>query len=207
MNKNLTEIIFVLDRSGSMSDLTNDTIGGFNSFLEEQRKEVGEAKLTTILFDDKYEILHDGIDLINVGNLTNKEYYARGMTALFDAVGKTIKTVGERLSKTEESDRPNKVVFVITTDGQENSSKEFTKETIKEMITKQTDKYNWQFLFLGANIDSAREASAIGIKGMYSVKYTASAAGTDSLYRSVSKTVSNVRGGLGVDETWKNEVL
>ena len=134
MKNNLTEIVFILDRSGSMSRLVEDTIGGFNSFIETQKKEVGEAVLTTILFDDQYEILHNGVDIKNVKPMTTKEYSARGMTALLDAIGKTINNVGDRLNKTDDKDKPSKVIFVITTDGQENSSKEFTQKQIKEMI-------------------------------------------------------------------------
>jgi len=134
MKENLTEMVFILDRSGSMSNLTKDTIGGFNTMIENQKKEDGDAVLTTVLFDDMYELLHDGVNIQDVKELTNKEYYARGMTALLDAIGKTINTVGERLSKTKEEDRPSKIIFVITTDGQENSSKEFTQKQIKEMI-------------------------------------------------------------------------
>lgn len=206
MKKNLTEIVFVLDRSGSMENLTNDTIGGFNSFIEEQKKEKGKALLTTVLFDDKYEILHDGINLKDVQPLTNKDYFARGMTALFDAVGKTINTVGERLAKTDEAERPSKIIFVITTDGYENSSKEFTRDKIKEMITHQTDKYNWQFLFLGANMDATQEAEGIGIKGMYAANYTANDWGTQSVYSTLTSTVSAVRSGAVLDETWKDQV-
>jgi len=134
MKENLTEMVFILDRSGSMSNLTKDTIGGFNTMIENQKKEDGDAVLTTVLFDDMYELLHDGVNIQDVKELTNKEYYARGMTALLDAIGKTINTVGERLSKTKEENRPSKIIFVITTDGQENSSKEFTQKQIKEMI-------------------------------------------------------------------------
>jgi len=125
MKNNLTEIVFILDRSGSMCSLVNDTIGGFNSFIEDQKQEDGEALLTTILFDDQYEILHNGVNIKTVKPMTTKEYSARGMTALLDAIGKTINTVGDRFNKLDEDNKPSKVIFVITTDGQENQSKEF----------------------------------------------------------------------------------
>lgn len=162
MNRDLTEIIFLLDRSGSMAGLETDTIGGFNAFIEKQRQLEGETIVTAVLFDDRYEILWNGIDA-NKAILTDKEYYVRGSTALLDAVGKTILDVGYRLSKTSEETRPGKVIFVITTDGLENSSREFSYEKVKELIKHQQEKYNWEFIFLGANIDAAKEAGNIGI--------------------------------------------
>lgn len=206
MKENLTEIVFILDRSGSMGSLTEDTIGGFNTFIENQKKEEGEAILTTILFDDKYEVLHNGVNLKDVKPLTNKEYYARGMTALLDAIGKTINTVGERLSKTKEEDKPSKIIFVITTDGEENSSREFTQLKIKEMIEHQTNKYNWQFMFLGANIDAVGTAQSFGISGQFAANYTASSVGTDALYNTLSKSVSICRSVGILDADWKNEL-
>lgn len=206
MKKDLTEIIFILDRSGSMGYLTQDTIGGYNTFIENQKKEEGEALVSTILFDNKYEILHNGVNISDVQPLTDKEYYVRGMTALLDAVGKTINEVGDRLNKTKEEDKPSKVIMIITTDGQENNSKEFNSQQIKDMITRQTEKYNWQFMFLGANIDAVREAESIGIKGMFASNYTANAVGTDSLYRGMSATVANYRSKGTIDNDWKNEI-
>jgi uncharacterized protein YegL len=206
MKENLTEIVFIIDRSGSMANLTNDTIGGFNTFIENQKKEAGEAVLTTILFDDKYEILHDGVDIKKVNPLTDKEYFARGMTALLDAIGKTINTIGERLNKTEEVERPSKVIFVITTDGAENSSSEFTKPQIKEMIEHQTNKYNWQFMFLGANIDAVGTAQSFGISGQFASNYTASSVGTDALYTTLSKSVASYRSVGEVSDNWKDEL-
>ena len=203
MKENLTEMVFILDRSGSMSNLTKDTIGGFNTMIENQKKEDGDAVLTTVLFDDMYELLHDGVNIQDVKELTNKEYYARGMTALLDAIGKTINTVGERLNKTKEEDRPSKIIFVITTDGQENSSKEFTQKQIKEMIEHQTNTYNWQFMFLGANIDAVSTAQSFGISGQFASNYTANSRGTDALYTSVSKSVSSFRSMGAVDGDWK----
>jgi len=203
MKENLTEMVFILDRSGSMSNLTKDTIGGFNTMIENQKKEDGEAVLTTVLFDDMYELLHDGVNIQDVKELTNKEYYARGMTALLDAIGKTINTVGERLNKTKEEDRPSKIIFVITTDGQENSSKEFTQKQIKEMIEHQTNTYNWQFMFLGANIDTVSTAQSFGISGQFASNYTANSRGTDALYTTLSKSVSSYRSVGVVDSDWK----
>jgi len=191
MKDNLTEIVFILDRSGSMQDLVKDTIGGFNSFIEKQQKESGEAILTTVLFDDQYELLHDRINLKDVKKLTDKEYYTRGTTALLDAIGKTINSIGLKLNNTEEKDRPSKVIFVITTDGQENSSKEFKKDKIKEMVETQTNKYNWQFLFLGANIDAVSVGNSYGINMVSN--YTANSIGTQSLYAGVSKSVASYR--------------
>jgi len=206
MKENLTEIVFILDRSGSMSSLTTDTIGGFNSFIDTQKQEDGEAILTTILFDDQYEILHNGVDIKTVKPLTSKEYSARGMTALLDAIGKTINTVGERLNKTNEDDKPSKVIFVITTDGQENSSREFTQSKVKEMIEHQTNNYSWKFLFLGANIDAVSTAQSFGISGQFASNYTANSVGTDSLYRSVSKSVASYRSDGEISDNWNDEI-
>ena len=150
-----------------------------------------------------YELLHDGVNIQDVKELTNKEYYARGMTALLDAIGKTINSVGERLSKTKEEDRPSKIIFVITTDGQENSSKEFTQKQIKEMIEHQTNTYNWQFMFLGANIDTVSTAQSFGISGQFASNYTANSRGTDALYTTLSKSVSSYRSVGVVDSDWK----
>lgn len=191
MNQNLTEIIFLLDRSGSMSGLESDTIGGFNSFVKTQSM-LGDTLLTTVLFDDKYEILHNGIDARGV-TLTKKEYYTRGSTALLDAVGKTIIDVGFRLSGTEEADRPHKVIFVITTDGLENSSREFTYNNVNQMITHQRERYSWEFIFMGANIDVAKESTKLGISPDLAMCYEASEHGTQNMYQKVSCMVSEMR--------------
>jgi len=168
MNNDLAEIVFILDRSGSMQGLEDDTIGGFNGFVQKQA-EIGPTLLTTVLFDDKYEILHNGVNATGVV-LTSGEYFTRGTTALLDAIGKTINDVGIRLNDTPEEQRPGKVIFVITTDGQENASREFSYAQIKQMITHQGEKYNWEFIFLGANIDVAEEGGRLGIieKNLYS---------------------------------------
>ncbi len=192
MNMNLTEIIFLLDRSGSMAGLENDTIGGFNSFIGRQSKHEGETMVTTVLFDDEYEVLWHGIDARHA-RLSENEYYVRGTTALLDAVGKTILEVGQRLSRTEEDNRPGKVIFVITTDGMENASYEFSYQKVKGLIKNQKDKYNWEFIFMGANIDSAKEAENIGIDREYSYKFNASESGIKDMYEVVCEMVTEKR--------------
>lgn len=191
--KNLTEMVFVLDRSGSMENLTSDTIGGFNSMIKKQKKEKGDAFVTTVLFDDEYEVLHDHVNIKKIRPITDKEYFARGCTALLDAVGKTINSVSNRLRVTLEEERPDKVIFVITTDGLENSSREFSKNTIKDMIIRQQDKYSWTFIFLGANMDAVGEAAGIGINADFARTYTADSIGTKSVYESVSRAMSFAR--------------
>lgn len=193
MKKNLTEMVFILDRSGSMSRLTSDTIGGFNSMIEKQKTEDGEAFVTTVLFDDNYELLHDHIDIQKIESITSRDYYARGCTALLDAVGKTINSIGSRLSATPEEERPEKVIFVITTDGEENASREFTRQTVKDMIEHQQNKYSWTFMFLGANIDAVSEARSLGIDSGYAKTFTAMSAGVDSVYTAAGDAMSSLR--------------
>lgn len=207
MNQNLTEIVFILDRSGSMHSLTNDTIGGYNSFIQQQKEEVGEARLTTILFDNEYEILHNSVDIKSVSNITNKEYFTRGTTAMLDAIGVAINTIGEKLSKESEDDRPSKVIFVITTDGQENASKEFKRNQIKEMIERQQNEYSWKFIFLGANMDAVSEGDSLGIARGMSLNYTASSIGTDTLYNTMSKTMSEYRSCGTISTDTLNQIL
>lgn len=191
MDRQLTEIIFLLDRSGSMSGLESDTIGGFNSFIKKQSS-LGRTHLTTILFDDKYEILHNGIDASTV-TLTENEYYTRGSTALLDAVGKTIIDVGFRLSHLIENEYPSKVIFVITTDGLENSSKEFTYDKVKQMISRQKEVSKWEFIFMGANIDVAAESHKLGINPTMAFSYNATSDGTKKMYNKVNDVVNEMR--------------
>lgn len=194
MKKNLTEMIFILDRSGSMQRLTTDTIGGFNSMIENQKNEEGDAFVTTVLFDDKYELLHEHANIHDIKPMSNKEYFARGTTALLDAIGKTINSVGSRLSGTPENERPDKVIFIIVTDGFENASREFKKNIVKEMIEHQQNKYSWTFMFLGANMDAVSEATNLGINTDFAKTYTANSIGTQSVYKSISKAVLCARG-------------
>ena len=206
MNENLTELVFILDRSGSMSGLERDTIGGFNSMLEKQKKESGEAFVTTVLFDDKYKLLHDRNDIKRVNAITEKEYYVRGSTALLDAIGITINNIGIALSDTNEEERPGKVLFVIITDGMENSSREFSYEKIKEMVEHQKSKYAWDFIFLGANIDAIMTAGSFGISADRAANFVSDSSGTQLNYRVVSEAVSCIRKGRNVDASWKNEI-
>ena len=194
MKKNLTEIVFLLDSSGSMGELVDDTIGGFNSMIEQQKKEDGEAYVTTVLFDSYVFMLHNHININEIEPMTRRDYVAGGMTALLDAVGTTINSIGERLANTPEEERPEKVIFVITTDGHENASMEFTREKVKEMIEHQQNVYSWVFMFLGANMDAVAEAGNYGISAAFSKTYTASGVGTQSVYECTSKALSDVRG-------------
>lgn len=193
MKKGLTEMVFILDRSGSMSYLVDDTIGGFNSMIESQKAVDGEAYVTTVLFNHRYELLHDHVNIKDIKPITNEHYIASGMTALLDAVGRTIDSVGERLNNTPEEERPEKVMFVITTDGMENSSCEYTKSQVKEMIERQQDVYSWVFMFLGANMDAVSEADSLGINTAYARTYTASDIGTQSVYMAVADSMTCAR--------------
>lgn len=192
MNMNTTEIIFLIDRSGSMGGLEGDTIGGFNGFIEKQKHMQGKTIVTTVLFDEKYELLWSGVDSAEIW-LTDKEYFVRGSTALLDAIGKTILEVGQRLSVQHEDERAGKIIFVITTDGMENASKEFSYEKVRELIKHQQKKYNWEFIFLGANIDAAKEADSIGISQDNAYSFEASEVGVERMYSMVCEAVSEKR--------------
>ncbi|OEF96569.1 vWA domain-containing protein [Desulfuribacillus alkaliarsenatis] len=187
----MTELIFVLDRSGSMGGLENVTISGFNELVQQQRY-LGETLVTAVLFDDQYEILWNGIPA-DEAKLTRGHYYVRGTTALLDAVGKTILDVGQRLSRTPEQNRPAKVIVVITTDGMENASREFTYKKVKELINHQQEKYSWEFIFMGANIDAAAEATNLGIQEDSAYGFQASHEGIEVMYNTVCEALSEKR--------------
>jgi len=189
MNIDLTEIIFLIDRSGSMEGLESDTIGGFNAFIENQKQMSGDTIVTTVLFDDKYELLWSGLNAENA-RLTSKNYFVRGSTALLDAIGKTIVDVGCRLSSSKEDQRPAKVIFVITTDGMENASREFNYEKVRKLIKHQQEKYNWEFIFLGANIEAEEEASNIGIDKDNAYNFKSSKEGVKNMYNDVCEAVA-----------------
>ena len=206
MKKNLTEIVFILDRSGSMSGLEDDTIGGFNALIEKQKQEAGEAYVSTILFDNFSEVIHDRVRLDRVPRMTRKEYYVRGCTALLDAVGGAIHHIGNVHKYAREEDRPEKTLFVITTDGMENASRQYTYEKVRSMIEKQKAKYGWEFLFLGANIDAAREAARFGITADRAANYHADRQGTAVVYEAVSETVCNFRASKPMQANWKENI-
>ena len=179
-----TEIIFVIDKSGSMSRLTNDTIEGFNGFVESQKDDT-KTTLTTVLFDTSWKILHDGVDVYEVRPMTSNDYMAYGGTAMLDAIGDTINRVQDRHDELG-ADKPEKVLFVITTDGEENASRKFTKAQIEKMIKHQTNGHGWEFMFLGANMDAVKESASIGISYDRSISYDWTARGTDALYSTIT---------------------
>ena len=203
MKKGLTELVFILDRSGSMSGLESDTIGGYNGLLEKQKQEEGEAVITTVLFDDCVELLHDRINLRGVAPITEKEYFVRGSTALLDAIGKTISKIGNAQKHTAEEERAERVLFVITTDGMENASREYSLKLVREMIERQKTRYGWEFLFLGANIDAAETAESFGIHRDMAVNYNPDGEGTQLNYQVLSDVVTSFRDGATIHENWK----
>lgn len=188
-----TEIIFVIDASGSMSHLVGDTIGGFNGFIESQKAIEGKATLTTVLFDSTWKILHDGIDIHEVKPMTTSDYVAGGMTAMLDAIGEVINRVQDRHDDLG-LEKPDNVLFVITTDGEENSSRKFTKVQIEKMIKHQTNGHGWKFMFLGANMDAVKEAQDIGISGNYATNYAYTAKGTSGVFATMDCVTSSLRG-------------
>lgn len=201
-----TEIVFILDKSGSMAGLEADTIGGYNAMLGKQKKAEGEAIVTTVLFDHGYELLHDRINVRGISPITEKDYQVGGTTALLDAIGFTIQKIVNVQKKTSESEQAEKVLFVITTDGMENASREFTTDKIKKMVQYQKEKFGWEFLFLGANIDAISTAAQFGIGEDFAVEYHADEIGTQLNYEAVSEAVTNLRGGNKLDSSWKKGI-
>lgn len=206
MKKNLTELVFILDRSGSMSGLESDTIGGYNSMIEKQKSEEGEANITTVLFDDKVEMINQRVSIHGVKKMTDKEYYVRGCTALLDAIGQTIHYMGNVQKYAKEEDRAGKVLFVITTDGYENSSKEYSYDKIRKMIKNQKDRYKWEFIFLGANIDAVETAKQVGIDEEYATNYVADSVGTELNYKAMNMAITCCRSEGKINRRWKEEV-
>ena len=206
MKKNLTELVFILDRSGSMSGLEDDTIGGFNSMIEKQKGEPGEAYVSTVLFDNVSEVIHDRIDVQKIEPMTRNQYYVRGSTALLDAVGSAIHHIGNVHKYARPEDRPEKTLFVITTDGMENASRQYSYERVKMMIERNTDKYGWEFIFLGANIDATKEAARFGIRADRAANYNADSVGTAVVYEAVCDAVCSVRSSKSMSAKWKKKV-
>lgn len=193
MKKGLTELVFILDRSGSMSGLENDTIGGFNSMIKKQREEEGEARVTTVLFDNNYKVLHDDVNINDLSDMTSADYYVGGSTALLDAIGTTIKSVNKKQKSLPDGEQAEKVIFVITTDGMENASSHYDRNKIKKMIEKKQEKKNWQFMFLGANMDAVSEAGRIGIRANRAVTYANDSYGVRENYAAVGGTLAAMR--------------
>lgn len=206
MKNNFTEMVFILDRSGSMCGLEGDTIGGFNSMIDNQKKQEGEALVTTVLFDNEYELLHDRVKLSEIKKMTDKEYYVRGCTALLDAVGRTISHISMIRKYIREEDIPQNTIIAITTDGMENASHEYNYEQIKKMI-EEKKKDGWEFLFIGANIDAAEEASRIGISRDRAANYISDSIGTGAVYNALSESMSCMRKHGAVAKNWNENIL
>ncbi len=202
----MTELVFILDRSGSMTGLEEDTIGGFNSMLEKQKNETGEVLVSTVLFDNRIEVIHDRLPLDKVPPMTEKEYYTRGSTALLDAVGGAIHHIGNVHKYARREDVPEKTMFIITTDGYENASRRYDYAKVRRMIEHEKKKYGWEFLFLGANIDAAREAARFGIAPDRAVNYKCDKVGTALNYEVISEAVCSVRAARPIKADWKRRI-
>ena len=200
MKKGLTELVFILDRSGSMQGLEADTIGGFNKMIEKQKKEEGEAYVSAVLFDDRMEVLYDRVELQKVEPMTDRQYYVRGCTALLDALGGAIHHIGNVHKYAREEDVPEKTIFVITTDGMENASRSYSLDRVRRMVERQQKKYHWEFLFLGANIDAIAEASRFGIHASRAANYVHDSAGTRLNFDVLSKAISGARASASAEE-------
>ncbi len=203
---NITELVFILDRSGSMAGLEKDTIGGFNAMIEKQKKEEGICYISTVLFDGESEVLHDRVNLSDIKPMTDNDYTVRGCTALLDAIGGAVHHIGNVHKYARREDVPDSTMFVITTDGMENASHYYSADKIKMMIERQKEKYGWEFLFIGANIDAVETASRYGISKDRAVNYMADREGTEILYDTVSSAVVDVRAKRKLDKNWSSRI-
>ncbi len=206
MKKNLTELVFILDRSGSMAGLEDDTVGGFNSMVEKQRKLEGDAFISTVLFDGVSEVIHDRVAISEIKPLTREEYYVRGCTALLDAIGGAIHHIMNIHKYARDEDVPEHTVFVITTDGMENASREYSAERVKKMIEQQKEKAGWEFLFLGANIDAVGTAASVGIGADRAVDYCSDSTGTQLNFSVLSDAITSVRSSAPLKSDWKKRI-
>ena len=206
MNNNLTELVFILDRSGSMAGLESDTIGGFNAMLEKQKKEKGDAVLSAVLFSKDSKVLYDREDIRRIEPMTDRQYFVGGCTALLDAIGGAVHHIGSVHKYAREEDRPAKTVFVIITDGMENASRRYTYDEVRRMIERQRESFGWEFLFLGANMDAISAARRFGIREDRAVRYECDAKGTQLNYEVVSETIGCIRGGAKPTAQWKKRI-
>ena len=206
MKKNLTELVFILDRSGSMSGLESDTIGGFNSMIEKQKKQDGECVVSTVLFNNDSQVIHDRVHLNKIETMTERDYYVSGGTALIDAIGGAIHHIGNVHKYARPEDVPENTIFIITTDGCENASRRYSSDRVKHMIERQKSKFGWEFLFIGANIDAVETEKHYGIDQDRAVNYHADAQGTDIVYATVSQAVCNVRMNKCMAENWSEDI-
>lgn len=202
MNSNLTEIVFILDRSGSMAGLEDDTVGGFNAMLAKQKLEEGQALLSAVLFSDESSVLYDRVDIRKVEPMTERQYRVGGCTALLDAIGGAVHHIANVHKYAREEDRPGKTVFVITTDGMENASRVYSYDKVQRMVRHEQEKYGWEFLFLGANMDAISAARSFGIRSDRAVRFRNDGAGTELNYRVVSETVARLRRNEGISADW-----
>lgn len=203
---NLTELVFILDRSGSMSGLESDTIGGFNAMIQKQKKEAGEAYVSTILFNNVSKVLHDRIELKNIPKMTEEDYTVQGCTALIDAIGGAIRHIGNIHKYARPEDVPVHTMFIITTDGQENASRQYSSDEVRKMIERQKEKYGWEFLFIGANIDAVETAAHFGISRNRAVNYNADSKGTQVLYETLSAPIIAMRADTAISEDWSQSI-
>ena len=206
MNDKLTEMVFILDRSGSMSGKEADTIGGFNSLIEKQKNEDGECLVSVVLFDHEMDVLYDRVSIKDMPAMTEKEYFTRGSTALLDAMGGAIHHIGNVHKYAREEDRPAKTIFVITTDGLENASRIYSADKVRSMVKHEQDKYGWEFLFLGANIDAVETARAYGLREGHAVRYRHDREGVKLNYEVMEDTISYVRAEKKLPEDWMNKI-
>lgn len=206
MKKDLVELVFILDRSGSMSGLEEQTIGGFNRLISEQKEVKGEAIVSTVLFDDAFEVIHNRLPIQRIESMTSKEYYVRGSTALLDAIGRSIIKIRRVHKQLNESDIPEKTLFFITTDGMENASTEFDYEKVSEYISLQKEKYNWEFIFIGANIDAIKTAKKFGVDANRAVNYKADERGTNLGYKVMNETIRELRMNKSINDNWKDDI-
>ncbi|MBR3836034.1 MAG: VWA domain-containing protein [Clostridia bacterium] len=206
MKNNITELVFILDRSGSMAGLESDTIGGFNAMIEKQKKLDGECYVSTVLFDDRIEVLHDRKKLSSIEKMTDKDYTVRGCTALIDAIGSSIRHIANIHKYARPEDVPQNTMFVITTDGMENASHRYSADDVRRMIKKEKEEYGWEFIFIGANIDAVETAGNLGIDSDRAVDYRADSKGTKVLYSAVSDAVCNMRECRPMNNNWREKL-